>query len=65
MMTMTGTMTIGRMMTTMTMTAGASAAIAEILGREIDSRGDRSLGTILGAAGGALLGREIERGRCR
>ncbi len=40
-------------------------ALGAILGREIDSRGDRSLGTILGAAGGALLGREIERGRCR
>lgn len=40
-------------------------ALGAILGREVDSRGDRSLGTILGAAGGALLGREIERGRCR
>lgn len=40
-------------------------ALGAVLGREIDSRGDRSLGTILGAAGGALLGREIERGRCR
>lgn len=40
-------------------------ALGAVLGREIDSRGDRSLGIILGAAGGALLGREIERGRCR
>ena len=40
-------------------------ALGAIIGREIDSRGDRSLGTILGAAGGALVGREIERGRCR
>lgn len=40
-------------------------ALGAIVGREIDSRGDRSLGTILGAAGGALLGREIDRGRCR
>lgn len=40
-------------------------ALGAIIGREIDSRGDRSLGTILGAAGGALLGREVTRGRCR
>lgn len=40
-------------------------ALGAIIGREVDSRGDRSLGTILGAAGGALLGREVARGRCR
>ena len=40
-------------------------AVGAILGREIDSRGDRSLGTILGAAGGAILGREVARGRAR
>ncbi len=40
-------------------------AAGALLGREVDSRGDRSLGTILGAAGGALLGREVERGRSR
>ncbi len=40
-------------------------ALGAILGREIDTRGDRSLGTILGAAGGAILGRELDRGRCR
>lgn len=40
-------------------------ALGAILGREIDTRGDRSLGTILGAAGGAILGREVARGRCR
>ena len=40
-------------------------ALGAIVGREIDTRGDRSLGTILGAAGGALLGRELDRGRCR
>lgn len=42
-------------------------AVGAIVGREVDSRGDRSLGTILGAAGGALLGREVDRGgsRCR
>lgn len=43
------------------------AAAGALLGRAVDSRGDRATGTILGAAGGALLGREIDRGdlRCR
>lgn len=43
------------------------AALGALLGRAIDTRGDRATGTILGAAGGALIGREIERGqtRCR
>ena len=43
------------------------AAAGALLGRTIDTRGDRALGTLLGGAGGALLGREIERGgvRCR
>jgi len=38
-----------------------------LVGRAIDTHGDRTLGTLLGAAGGALLGREIERSgsRCR
>ncbi|EIZ80815.1 hypothetical protein WSK_0497 [Novosphingobium sp. Rr 2-17] len=40
-----------------------------LVGRSIDTRGDRAAGTLLGAAGGALLGREIDRGgsrsRCR
>jgi uncharacterized protein YcfJ len=39
-----------------------------LVGRTIDSRGDRTLGTLLGGAGGALAGREIERSgdrRCR
>jgi outer membrane lipoprotein SlyB len=38
-----------------------------LVGRSIDTRGDRTAGTLLGAAGGALLGREIERSsaRCR
>lgn len=41
-------------------------AAGAILGREIDSRGDRSLGTILGAAGGAILGKQVmSRTRCR
>lgn len=43
--------------------AGAGA----LLGRVIDTDGDRSAGTLLGAIGGGLLGREIDRGdiRCR
>ncbi|WP_373489579.1 glycine zipper 2TM domain-containing protein [Parasphingorhabdus sp.] len=42
-------------------------AVGALVGREIDSRGDRTVGTLLGAAGGALLGREIDRGglKCR
>jgi hypothetical protein len=34
---------------------------------EIMGRGDRALGAILGVAGGALLGREVDRSgsRCR
>ncbi|WP_174298613.1 glycine zipper 2TM domain-containing protein [Sphingomonas bacterium] len=40
-----------------------------LLGRTIDTRGDRSLGTILGLGGGALAGRAVERSgdpeRCR
>ena len=38
-----------------------------LIGRSIDTSGDRAVGTVLGAAGGALIGREIERSsaRCR
>jgi hypothetical protein len=40
-----------------------------LLGRTIDTRGDRLLGTVLGAGAGALAGRAIERsdrpGYCR
>ena len=40
-----------------------------LVGRTIDTRGDRTLGTLGGAAAGALLGREVERSgssrRCR
>lgn len=39
-----------------------------LLGRAIDTRGDRTVGTLGGAALGALAGREIDRGgsrRCR
>lgn len=37
------------------------AAGGALLGRAIDSRGERATGTILGAAAGALLGREVEK----
>lgn len=40
-------------------------ALGALLGRSVDTRGDRAPGTILGAAAGALLGREVERGRTR
>lgn len=32
-----------------------------LLGRMVDTRGDRTLGTLLGAGGGALAGRAIDR----
>lgn len=43
------------------------AGVGALLGRTIDTRGDRSAGTLLGAIGGGLIGREIDRGelRCR
>lgn len=40
-----------------------------LVGRSIDTGGDRTVGTLLGAAAGAVAGREIERSgsrrRCR
>ena len=43
------------------------AAGGALLGRAVDTRGERATGTILGAAAVALVGRQIERGgyRCR
>ena len=41
------------------------AAGGALVGRGIDTRGERTTGTILGAAAGALLGREIDRGQAR
>ena len=38
-------------------------AAGALVGRAIDTRGERATGTILGAAAGALLGREVQRGR--
>lgn len=43
------------------------AAGGALVGRAVDTHGERTTGTIVGAALGALLGREIDRGelRCR
>ncbi len=43
------------------------AAGGALVGRAIDTRGERATGTILGAAAGALLGRKLDRSRisCR
>ncbi len=36
-----------------------------LLGRAVDTTGERTTGTVLGAGAGALLGREVERsGKC-
>lgn len=42
-------------------------AVGGLIGNTIAGGGDRTLGTIIGVAGGALLGREIDRSdsRCR
>lgn len=44
-------------------------AAGALIGRAIDTRGERATGTILGAAAGALLGREVQKrrseARCR
>ena len=41
------------------------AAGGALIGRAVDTRGERATGTILGAAAGALLGREVDRSRHR
>lgn len=41
------------------------AAGGALVGRAIDTRGERATGTILGAAAGALIGREVQRSRSR
>ncbi len=42
-------------------------AAGALVGRAVDTRGERATGTILGAAAGALLGRQVQKGasRCR
>jgi outer membrane lipoprotein SlyB len=39
------------------------AAGGALLGRAVDTRGERTTGTVLGAVAGALAGREIARNR--
>jgi hypothetical protein len=41
------------------------AAGGALIGRAIDTRGERATGTIVGAAAGALLGRKIDRSRVK
>lgn len=42
------------------------AAGGALVGRAIDTRGERTTGTVLGAAAGALLGKEVaSKRRCR
>lgn len=48
--------------TTGIIVGGAAGAL---VGRAIDTHGDRTIGTVLGAAAGALIGREVQRGRAR
>ncbi len=38
-------------------------AAGALVGRAIDTKGERATGTILGAAAGALLGRSVDRNR--
>ena len=39
------------------------AAAGALVGRAVDTRGERTTGTVLGAAAGALVGREVDRSR--
>ena len=41
------------------------AAGGALIGRAIDTHGERATGTIVGAAAGALVGRSVDRGRYR
>jgi uncharacterized protein YcfJ len=41
------------------------AAGGALIGRAIDTRGERATGTIIGAAAGALVGRQVDRSRVR
>ena len=43
------------------------AAVGGLAGHEIAGRGDKTLGAVIGAVGGGLLGRSIDRGdlKCR
>lgn len=48
--------------TTGLIVGGAAGAL---VGRAIDTHGERATGTIIGAAAGALVGREIDRSRVK
>jgi hypothetical protein len=41
------------------------AAAGALVGRAVDTHGERAAGTILGAAAGALIGRKIDRSRVK
>lgn len=41
------------------------AAGGALIGRAVDTHGERATGTIIGAAAGALVGRQIDRSRVR
>ena len=41
------------------------AAGGALIGRAIDTHGERATGTILGAAAGALVGRKVDRSRVK
>lgn len=41
------------------------AAGGALVGRAIDTKGERATGTIIGAAAGALIGRKIDRSRVK
>jgi len=42
------------------------AAAGALLGRQVDSRGERTTGTVIGAALGALIGKKVASGTtCR
>ncbi len=41
------------------------AAGGALIGRAIDTKGERATGTIIGAAAGALVGRQIDRSRVK
>lgn len=43
----------------------AGAALGALIGRAIDTHGERTTGTVLGAAAGALIGNELVKGRTR
>ena len=43
----------------------AGAALGALIGRAVDTRGERVTGTVVGAAAGAIIGNELASGRTR